>query len=156
VPRRKVHARRMRTIAREKTDLLYHVETNGHAVKAVMTMVRIDDAGTDGYAVEPTKRMITMMATLTTKIDVAIANADVVKDHRRVDRQADLPVGHKADRQMDLHVDTQAGLQADLQEDLTTRDQTAYIWSYPSTIAATKVLVILIRPQRIAVGLSWS
>jgi hypothetical protein len=121
----------MRTITHEKTGLLDHVETDGRAVKAVMTMVRIDDAGTDGQAVERMKRMITIMTTLTTKIGVAIANADVVKDHPRMDhragRQGDLPVGHQADHQMDLQVDIQAGLQADLQEDLTTRDQTAYI-----------------------------
>ena len=133
----------MRTIAHEKIGLLDHVEIDGQAVTAVMTMM-IDDAGTDGEAVGPMKRMIVVMTTLTTKIDVAIANADVVKDHpqkdRRADRQADLQVGHQADH---------------LQEDLTTRDQTAYIWSYPSVIAITTDLVILTRPRRIAVGLSW-
>jgi hypothetical protein len=155
VPRRKVRARRMRTITHEKIGLLDHAETDGQAVTAVMTMM-IVDAGIDGQAVGPMKRMILVITILTTKNDVAIANADVVEDHpqiNQVGRQADLPAGHQdpADHQMDA----QAGLQADLQEDLTTRDQTAYIWSYPSVIDVTTDLVILIQTVRIAVGLSW-
>jgi hypothetical protein len=160
VPLREVHARRTQTIAREKIGLLDDVETDGRAVKAVMTMMGIDDAGIDCQTVEPTMRMMRMMTTLTIKIDVAIANADVVKDHpqmdHRMDRQADFQAGRQADLQVDLQVDLQAGLPADLQEDLTTREQTAYIWSYPSAIAVTTDLAILMQPQRIAVGLSWS
>jgi hypothetical protein len=157
----------MWTITHEKIGLLYHVETDGQAMTAVMIMM-IGDAGTDGQAVGPMKRMIVVITILTTKNDVAIGNADVVEDHHQMDRvgrQADLPVGHQADHQMDpqvdpqvdlqveTQVDTQAGLQADLQEDPTTRDSTAY--SDPSVIDVMTELVIRRRLVRIAVGQSW-
>jgi hypothetical protein len=152
VPRRKVHARRTQTITLATNSLLADVGTDGQAVKAVMTMMRIDDVGTDGQALEPTMRMMRMTTTLTIKIDVEIANADVVKDHPLMGHR----MGRQADLQADLQVDLQTGFQADLQEDRETLGQTVYIRNYPSAIAVTMNLVIPMQPQRIAVGVSWS